>query len=90
MYHDPRSPKRQFETSLAYQGNNDTVRERERERDRGYLTLNEKEVKVDPTKHEFPSPCVTNGKFTLEKDRRDHCLRRENKRNEEWNRCIRR
>lgn len=63
--------------------------ERERERDRGYLTLNEKEVKVDPTKHEFPSPCVTNGKFTLEKDRRDHCLRRENKRNE-WNRCIRR
>lgn len=37
MYHDPRSPKRQFETSLAYQGNNDTVRERreeERERQR--------------------------------------------------------
>lgn len=41
MYHDPRSPKRQFETSLAYQGNNDTVGERERqgifdiERERG-------------------------------------------------------
>lgn len=42
--------------------------QRERGRDMGYLTLNEKEVKVD-SKHGFPSPCVTNGKFTLEKDR---------------------
>lgn len=34
MYHDLRSPKRQFETLPAYQGNNDTTREKQRETER--------------------------------------------------------